>query len=319
MATGRNAPHALPARCTPVRIARDTEVARGEFRARRLLDPLADYNVAFPTAEAAANTVVDALDEVLAVPSDRSHLASLVGDKAAFSTLRSLAASPISADDLNTLLRTSVNRTALRNDQELADALAGLLRSCLDPKRFPWIVEEREATEGELQAAKLATAVLTATSAVQAGRRGTESSALEGRVVELATEAGYAQVPKLGDGITSLANFPAPGQFMRTTKLGGHNADLVVRLMDGRLLAIECKASNSEVNGYKRLNKEVVVDAGDWYRRFGQDNVVVGAALRGVFKASNVVTAQQQGVYLFWWHRMRALSDFLENARPGAR
>jgi hypothetical protein len=316
MATSRTAPLVLPARCSALRIARDTEVARGEFRARRLQDPLADYNVAFPIAEAAATTVVGALDDVLAVPSDRGHLASLVANKAAYATLRSLAASPISADDLETLVRASVNQTALRANQELADSLAGLLRSCLDPKRFPWIVEGRDATPEELQAAKLATAVLTATSAVQAGRRGTESSDLEGRVVELVKEAGYSQVAKLADGITSLANFPEPGTFMRTTKLGGHNADLVIRLRDKRLFAIECKASNSEVNGYKRLNKEVVVDAGDWYRRFGADNVVVGAALRGVFKAANVVSAQEHDVYLFWWHRLRALSEFLEAARP---
>ena len=100
----------------------------------------------------------------------------------------------------------------------------------------------------------------------------------------------------------------------QTCKLGGHNADLVVRLFDGRLLPIECKASNSEVNGYKRLNKEVVVDAKDWSRRYGSDTVIPAAALRGVFKASNVVEAQREGVYIFWWHRMDALAKFLAAA-----
>lgn len=100
---------------------------------------------------------------------------------------------------------------------------------------------------------------------------------------------------------------------MTTCKFGGHNADFVVGLQDGRILAIECKASNSEVNGYKRLNKEVVVDAGDWIRKFGENNVIAAAVLRGVFNPENVEQAQNQGVYIFWWHRIRALERFLEN------
>lgn len=59
------------------------------------------------------------------------------------------------------------------------------------------------------------------------------------------------------------------------------------------------------------MNKEVVVDARDWSHRYGADTVVPAAALRGVFKASNVAEAQRAGVYIFWWHRMDALERFL--------
>lgn len=303
----------LPSICSPLRIHRDTEVARGEFRARRLEDPLRDYDIQYPTARAAADTVVDALTRLLAVPADRDSLASLVGGKATYSALRSVAASPISADDLDTLLRKKINKTALRNNQPLADSLAGLLSSCLDPNRFPWVAGGRNATAVELEAAKLATAVLTAVSAVQAGRRGQESTDLEGRVASILAAAGYMHVVKPRGGIANISQFPNPGEFMKTCKLGGHNADLVVRLFDGRLLPVECKASNSEVNGYKRLNKEVVVDARDWSHRYGADTVVPAAALRGVFKASNVAEAQRAGVYIFWWHRMDALKRFLSS------
>lgn len=304
----------LPAVCSALRINRDTEVARGEFRARRLEDPLRDYNVQFPTARAAADAVVDALSQLLTVPTDKVLLSSLVGSKATYSALRSVAASPISSDDLDTLLRNKVNKTALKKNQPLADSMARLLTSCLDPRRFPWVAGNRTASATELEAAKLATAVLTAVSAVQAGRRGQESKALEGRVATILLAANYTQVSKPRGGITNINQFPHPGEFMKTCKLGGHNADLVIRLFDGRLFPIECKASNSEVNGYKRLNKEVVVDAKDWTRRYGADTVIPAAALRGVFKASNVVEAQREGVYLFWWHRMDALAKFLAAA-----
>lgn len=304
----------LPTVCSTLRVFRDTEVARAEFRARRLEDPLRDYNVQFPTARAAADAVVDALSQLLTVPADKALLSSLVGGKATYSALRSVAASPISSDDLDTLLRTKVNKTAVKNNQHLADSMSRLLTSCLDPKRFPWVASNRAASATELEAAKLATAVLTAVSAVQAGRRGQESKDLEGRVAAILLAANYTQAPKPHGGITHSSQFPKPGEFMKTCKLGGHNADLVIRLFDERLFAIECKASNSEVNGYKRLNKEVGVDAKDWSRRYGADTVIPAAALRGVFKASNVAEAQREGVYIFWWHRMGALAKFLAAA-----
>ena len=53
------------------------------------------------------------------------------------------------------------------------------------------------------------------------------------------------------------------------------------------------------------------MDAKDWSRRYGADTVIPVAALRGVFKASNVAEAQREGVYIFWWHRMDARERFL--------
>lgn len=308
-------PPALPRTCSETRIHRDTEVARGDFRRKRLDEPLADYERLFPPAKAAADEVVDALSTILQQPTDRTLLSRLVGSKAGYSTLRSLPATPISADDLETLLRAKVNKTAMRTTQALADSLSSLLGKFLDPERFPWVADGRAATPTELANAKLATAVLTAASAVLAGRRGDERKALEGRVEEILLAKGYTSVPRRAGGIHNLlAHAPEPGTFMRACTLGQHNADFVVSLRDRRILALECKASNSEVNGFKRLNKEVVVDAGHWYGDFGPANVVCAAALRGVFKPANVQQAQGQRVYIFWWHRMRAFEEFLDAA-----
>lgn len=108
------------------------------------------------------------------------------------------------------------------------------------------------------------------------------------KVAEILDAAGYTQVTKLRTGIKRISHFPEAGTYMRQTALGGHNADYVIRLFDGRLLALECKASNSAVNGFKRLNKEVVVDAGDWHREFGHSSVVAAAAIRGCGNARPV-------------------------------
>jgi len=308
-------PRKLPMKGSPLRIFRDTEVARREFRRRRLGEPLVDYNLQYPTAAAAAKTVISALSNLFALPTDRELVANFVGNKERYAALRSLAATPISTDDLQTLLRSKVNKSAVRKSQVLADSLSSLLRSCLDPQRFPWVAEARAATKVELDRANLATSVLTAVSAVQAGRRGEERKTLEGRIANVLHLASFTKVSKPKGGIQILSHAPGPGQYMTTCKFGGHNADFVVGLRDGRIMAIECKASNSEVNGYKRLNKEVVVDAGDWVRKFGENNVIAAAVLRGVFNPENVEQAQSHDVYIFWWHRIKALERFLFNAQ----
>jgi|GEM_PF-372918 len=318
MATSRPASRALPVVETAEQIQDDCRQARAEFRSRRLLDPLKDYNTVYPAAVMAATQVVDSLDRLLVTPdrpaADRELLASIVGDKLQFQALRALAAPPISEDDLDTLLDASVNKTAVRKQQALADEIGRLLQAALDPHRFPWVTDGRVPADAERHTAIMATAVLISMNTVYTRRRSDERDQLEGRLEQLLIDKGYTRQPPPRGGIADVGMLPPRGVFMRQCKLGKHNADLVVMLFDGRLLAIECKASNSTVNGEKRLNKEVVADAGDWYDQFGRSNLVA-AALRGVFKPGKVREAQDQGVFLFWWHRIEALADFLDRAR----
>lgn len=324
MATRSLAPAFAPAPiCSPLRIKRDCLLARAEFRARRLLAPLAEYNAVFPVALAAAIHVVDSLDRILMDPSiaagqpvhpvDRTLLADIVFSKAQFQALRALAAPPISEDDLDTLLQASLSRKALRTSQELANEVGQLFYAALDPQRFPWVRTGKLATGAQLRFAKQATAVMTSMNTVQTQRRSDERAQLEGAVADLLLTRGYVRAPRPANGIPNVANLPSPGTFVQTTKLGRHNADLVIRLKDGRLMAMECKASNSTVNGEKRLNKEVAADVGDWKRQFGT-TTIVAAALRGVYKAPKVQEAQDQEVCLFWWHRLRGLAKFLDAA-----
>ncbi len=99
---------------------------------------------------------------------------------------------------------------------------------------------------------------------------------------------------------------------MVETLIGEHNADLVVGLQDFRILAIECKGSNSEINSRKRINKEVAQDARDWLARFGSDNLVPAAVIQGVFSARYIEQAQETPVAFFWGHRLTDLTDFIK-------
>ena len=103
---------------------------------------------------------------------------------------------------------------------------------------------------------------------------------------------------------------PPPRRFLSQINVGADNADVVVRLDDGRLLAIECKGSNSEINSRKRLNKEAAQNARAWLSGFGAQ-VVPAVALQGVFKDRYVAEAQDTPMLIFWGHRLDDLRTFV--------
>jgi hypothetical protein len=147
-------------------------------------------------------------------------------------------------------------------------------------------------------------------------RRGDEKSAVEGAVKGLLVGMGWRLAPiRPARGIQKLlSDSPEARTFATQTNLGSDNADVIVRLDDGRLLAIECKGSNSEINSRKRLNKEAAQNARAWIARFGSDQIVLAAALQGVFKARSVAEAQDTPMAIFWSHRLDDLREFVAGA-----
>ena len=108
---------------------------------------------------------------------------------------------------------------------------------------------------------------------------------------------------------------PRPGEvFRRETRVAGTKADVVLGLFDGRIMCLECKVSNSEVNSYKRLNHEVIDKVAKWTGEFGRQ-CVPGAVLKGCFKASNLVSAQGEGAFLFWSSSLDSLVDFVNETK----
>lgn len=95
--------------------------------------------------------------------------------------------------------------------------------------------------------------------------------------------------------------------------VAGTKCDIPVGLRNGRLLLIECKVSNSDVNSVKRLNREVGGKAGHWRDVFGQQ-ATTAAALAGVYKLRNLEEAQAAGVMIFWEHDLEPLAEFLRVA-----
>ncbi len=229
-----------------------------------------------------------------------------------------LGAPPISEDDLETLAETRFSPQAA--SAEHGERLLAVMRVIVDPRRFPWIAQQRAAVAAEQQAATLATTSLLASQRIQTLRRGDEKAAVEGAVKGLLVGMGWqAASSRPPRGVQKLVtDAPAARTFLTQTNLGADNADVIVRLDDGRLLAIECKGSTSEINSRKRLNKEAVQNARAWLAGFGAEQVVPAVALQGVFKARCVAEAQDTPMAVFWSHRLDDLRRFIAAAASPA-
>lgn len=224
--------------------------------------------------------------------------------------IRYLAGPPVSDDDLLALAGSSGNLVPAT-----ADAIAQVISGVLDPLRFPWLFDvtgARRPNDQERQTALRWTAGLLAAQKAATERR-TAASQRQERAVEdllVADPLNFRKVPPRN--IDSPRHFLLQGEFCQQSSVGGTRADLTIGLSD-RLLVIECKVSNSEVNSYKRLIHEVGNKAASWTRAFGQ-GVIPAAVLDGVFKLENLERAQSIGIALFWERDLQSLRDFLVRA-----
>jgi hypothetical protein len=296
-----------PIQWTLKQLTDDASTSKEKFRKERIEEPidkfLEFYEAVEPTARAFVKSVADMLD-------NQADLARLLDMQYGLEVYRYLTAPPISADDLATLSGVPVTK-ALRNNGDRQEATNTTIQLLLDPKRFPWVRDGRVATTAELRAAITATTALLAAQKVQTHRRGKARSSQEAEVKAALIAAGYTEVSGRRT-IKLLSDAPPTKQFSGECMLGPTRADIVARIPDGRVLAIECKTSNSTVNSYKRINHEALGKAVKWLDDFGKAQVVPAATLQGVFASDNLQSAQKSGLFLFWQFRLSDLVQFAE-------
>lgn len=299
----------------PAEIRKDAIRAKELFRKRRVGEPRERYLQAFQVIERANRTLTPQLTELFRDPLNVKLLVSIVKDRELLSAFRYLAAPPVSEDDLETLSGARLSWKQLQAEPEKALAVRDVISSILDVKRFGWLREHRKPTRSEMAAAVLASSVVASAQRVQTERRSEERAALQDVVSKLLVSLGYQKMKKPAGGIQNLRrDAPVPGQYMDEVLIGEHNADVAIGLKDYRVLAIECKGSNSEINSRKRINKEVARDASSWVQKFG-DDIVPGALIQGVFNAGYIERAQETPVVFFWAHRLEDLRKFLKASK----
>ena len=279
------------------------------FRRSRLDEPLALYSQFFDTFAPVFAELIDRLPSLTTGTFEPADLAQLVGTADAKTAFRYLAAPPVSEDDLRTLAETTLAPRTLRDDAEQAKRVRDIVLHVIDPHRFPWVREDRSPTEHERTQAIVASAVLVAARKVETARRANAKRVQEYAVKDLLRELQFVEVERRD--ITQLHAAPDPGRFCGECKLDETRADIVIRLHDGRVLAVECKTSNSAVNSFKRINHEALGKARTWIAAFGTRGIIPCAVIGGVFNPSNLQTAQQEGLTIIWSHRLADLSDLV--------
>jgi hypothetical protein len=275
-----------------------------------MAEPLEAYLEAFDDY---LGVVEDLLETTVDLTDLDSTALQVLTDPKLLEAFRYIAGPPISTDDLQTVAEAALSASRLRTDAEMVRRIVQVVLAGLDRRRFPWVVERREPTEPERNAAVLASAALMAMRKAETSRRGEEKEKQEERVEAALLGHGFVKVPTRK--VLTLALVPGAGEFCRESYLGNRKADFLIGLWDRRAMPVECKVSNSSINSVKRLNNDAAVKAETWRSDFGHRNVVPAAVLSGVYKLHNLLDAQERGLSLFWAHDLQGLLDWIDGTR----
>lgn len=228
--------------------------------------------------------------------------------------LRAMDRPTVSEDDFKSLSDAGTTSRTRFKDGALAGSALEYLSRNLNMDVLPWIEDGRSPRGDERKAACIAVAALIADQRTKTALRGNSSHSQEEDVRRALVERC---------GMESIANHdfdiakdgPLPGQvFAGETRVAGSKADVVLGLYDGRLMCLECKVSNSEVNSYKRLNHETLDKVTKWRVAFGRQ-CVSGAVLQGCYKTKNLIDAQEAGAFLFWSSHLEELEEFVNSTK----
>ena len=303
-----------PPKWTAEEFEREAAQAIRHFRETRMHEPLEAY---LDYVEEYRRQVETLIEETVDLTRLSNLAVELLTNPQRLTAIRYLASPAISEDDLKVLADAALTPKRLNADPDMARRVIETVLMGLDRERFPWVAESREPTEGERAPAVVSTAALIATQKVQTGRRNEAKKTQEGAVADALRAAGFTEVPTRA--VTNMSHLPAHGEFCAEALFGSRKADLIVRLWDGRVMPTECKVSNSSTNSVKRLNNDAAVKARTWIQEFGTVTCVPAAVLSGVFKTRNLISAQADGLTLFWAHGLDRMISFINSTREAGR
>lgn len=298
---------ATPPRWDDAQFAVDRRRAVQLFRDERMTEPLDHYLKFY---EAAYQVFLEVLEETANLRRLRENAIAVLTDKERQHLCRYVASPPLSEDDLKTIAGVSLSVSRLEASPDAVETVIDVILMGLDRQRFPWVSQGREPTPVEREAALVSTAAMYAFRRTETWRRG-HGKSLEQELKDYLTSIGYVEVPT--SVITNSSQGPVPGEFCGETMVVGGKADVVVKLLDGRLMPIECKVSNSETNSYKRLIHDCGEKALSWVQNLGPANCLPAAVLSGCYSLGNLRKAQDEmGLTLIWSHDFTPLGEFLQ-------
>lgn len=301
-----------PAVWTNDELSEDAAIASSLFRAERL-GVSNEWTTHYDSARKKFESLFHKLHDLNPTGITNKNLEDAYGAGLG-EVLRYLAGPPISDDDLKVIADvTSLAPGVLKKDPVSLRKVFTVIEQVIDPHRFPWILAGTPPTAQQKEAALLASSVLLAAQRIATERRIDGKDGQEKKVKDYLLTLGFVEVPPVT--INTIVRGPQEMQFCSECQLGERKADVVVRLHDTRLMALECKVSNSATNSVKRLNNDAAVKAEYWLKEFGTSQVVPAAVLAGVFKVINLEQAQRRGLSMFWSHDLDKLGAFIASSK----
>jgi hypothetical protein len=226
--------------------------------------------------------------------------------------LRFLLAPPLSQDQFKLLCPKwpkGTEKSAGALSEEAARAVAEVCSSWRDAARTAPFLEAGDAAAKA--SAIAATAHMMAVNRYRTVRRMELAHQQERAVLDLLGALGYR---KRESHLVDQPGALAEREFMHATQFktadgSSHEVDVAIGLPKRTILALECKVSNDATNSVKRVN-DVLKKATAWKRQWGRF-VITGAMLQGVFSSKEPRRFLEEGIELFWSHRLEELRDFL--------
>jgi XamI restriction endonuclease len=300
-----------PPRWTAQEFERDRALAIEVFRRARLEEPVEAYHDLF---DHYLGVFEDLLETTVDLTDLQNNALNILTNPQTMEAFRYLAGPPISEDDLATLAETtSFTKSRLQADRELVRRVIEPVIFALDRRRFPWVKENREPDQFERDAAVIASAALLATQRLSTTRRHESKRAQEQQIEDALLLLGFKNVPTRT--VKTLPQGPNLGEFCGESMLGTGKADFLIRLWDHRMMALECKVSNSYLNSVKRLNHDAAAKAEAWRKDFGETQVVPAAVISGAYKLTKLEEAQRRGLSIFWAHSLPVMVEWIERTR----
>lgn len=300
----------LPIVWTEEQLEKDRKTSRERFVNSILSRGTGEYVAIYNRAVGRMRSVFEKTNDLKDI---KENINALTKDEKAL--FRYVSVPPLSDDDAKTV-------ASYFSDTQGMDANASIALSVMsnyDPLRFEWLGSHRAPSGKEREEAIKWTCGLYAVQRVITKNRNRAGKAQEAAVRAAVEECGYVLDERAGFKLDLLDELPR-GRFRKETEVASIDsrgtqtnakADVPIRLKDGRLMLIECKVSNSEVNSIKRIERETCGKASGWRNSFGQ-GIILGLVFDGVASQVTLSKAQSDyGEYIFWGHRLDDLKDFL--------
>lgn len=305
---------------TKAELVREEAKSRKLFVAERLAAMKSEkkaYEAAIKTHSAAVADLLKATNNLTAITGDS------LKNRARLDVIRYTLSPIVSIADLDTItdscfgnwVKQTTERGMKPTDAEFK-AAARFLSARIDGARASWLISDSKPTRAEVEAFVRSTASLRAMGEVATQRRMERSKTQEAEVRKRAAAAGYKVDPSIPGVLTDPLKQMKPGSFAPQSRdLAATRMDIPIRMRAGHrtgllFLAIEAKVSNSSVNSRKRLN-DVAAKAGRWDASGTLHHFRTAAVIAGVFDINRLIEAQNEGILIFWEHRLSDLTAFL--------